>query len=481
MALNVAAAPARVSSARRAGRIGLVVWLVAVAVALVWGWLAVRTADVSLDAAPFTGRWEWHGGWRLLPAAGVGLAVVTWGPRVGAWLAWRWVPVAAGAAATSWTVALAAGDGWSRLTAPLTTRHEYEPFAAQIDGLGGFVSTYVDRLGDYPIHVQGHPPGPVVLAWALDRIGLSGPGWLAALAMVAWGVAVGSALVAARLVAGEAAARRAAPALAVLPAAIWAGTSLDAFFAALIAIGITLAITAAAGPTAVRSAVTAVVAGFVLGAALLCTYGAVPLVLVGAGLIVALAGWRALRLLVLVGGGALATLLLAARAGFWWPAGLEATRSAYWSGIGGQRPGWYLTLVGNPGVLALAAGPAVAVGLATVTRVSGGVGFGAAARPATRAVARVARAKGEVRSAPCSGGAVPGVSSPEPREWLLPVAVLVAVGLADLSQLTRGEVERIWLPFVPWLALAAPGDRRGWLGVQVGVALVLQSVLVSPW
>jgi hypothetical protein len=53
--------------------------------------------------------------------------------------------------------------------------------------------------------------------------------------------------------------------------------------------------------------------------------------------------------------------------------------------------------------------------------------------------------------------------------------------VADLSQLARGEVERIWLPFVPWLALAAPGDRRGWLAVQVAVALALQSLLVSPW
>ncbi|MPY72608.1 MAG: hypothetical protein GEU92_21510 [Alphaproteobacteria bacterium] len=64
---------------------------------------------------------------------------------------------------------------------------------------------------------------------------------------------------------------------------------------------------------------------------------------------------------------------------------------------------------------------------------------------------------------------------------VLPAAALVAVALADLSQLSRGEVERIWLPFVPWLALAAPGHRRGWLAAQVAVALILQSVLVSPW
>jgi hypothetical protein len=376
---------------------------------------------------------------------------------VTAWLAWRWVPVAAGAVATLWTVALAAGDGWSRVTAPLTTRHEYEPFAAGVHDLGGFLSTYVDRLGAYPIHVQGHPPGPVVLAWALDRVGLSGAGWLAAVVVAAWGVAVGAALVAARRVAGEAAARRAAPALAILPAAIWAGTSVDAVFAALVAVGLALAV--AAGRSGMT--VTAVAAGVVLGIALLCTYGALPLVLVAAALVVALAGWRAPRLLALVGGGAAVPLLLAAGAGFWWPAGLAATRAAYWSGIGAERPGWYLTLAGNPGALALALGPAVAVGLATV------------ARPAARRVLSGVVAPRGSASAPAEG--------PAPLDWLLPVAALVAVVLADLSQLARGEVERIWLPFVPWLALAAPGDRRGWLGAQVGLALLLQSFLASPW
>jgi hypothetical protein len=64
---------------------------------------------------------------------------------------------------------------------------------------------------------------------------------------------------------------------------------------------------------------------------------------------------------------------------------------------------------------------------------------------------------------------------------VLPVAALAAVAAADLSQHARGEVERIWLPFVPWLALVAPGDRRGWLAVQVAVAIALQAGLRSPW
>jgi hypothetical protein len=56
-----------------------------------------------------------------------------------------------------------------------------------------------------------------------------------------------------------------------------------------------------------------------------------------------------------------------------------------------------------------------------------------------------------------------------------------AVLLADVSQMARGEVERIWLIFVPLLAVAAPGHRRAWLAAQAGLALVLQATLASPW
>jgi hypothetical protein len=114
---------------------------------------------------------------------------------------------------------------------------------------------------------------------------------------------------------------------------------------------------------------------------------------------------------------------------------LAATGDRYWAGIASERPVLYLTLLGNPAALALATGPAVAVGLWRLRR----------------------------------------------RPELLPLAAVAAVCLADLSQMSRGEVERIWLPFVPWLALAAPGNRRGWLAAQVGVAVALQSSLVSAW
>ena len=470
---------------------GLAGWAVVVVAALAWGTHVVADAGVSLRAAPFSGRWAWRPGAGLVPAVIVGGTVAALGPRAAARLRWRAVPPLAAAAAIAWTVVLAASDGWARLTEPLTTRHEYEPFAAGIDDIGAFVDGFTRDFAGFPIHVQGHPPGPVVLAWILDRAGLGGAGWLAALAILAWGVAVMAALGTARAVAGEAAARRAAPVLAVLPAAVWAGTSLDALFAGLTATGCCLAVVALLRSSPTRAAG----GGAVLGVALLCTYGTVAVLIVpavvGVGLATARRRWAnddtvtrrrwanddtvtrrrwanddtavrrrdaggsvgaiapgPLRLVPWAASGmlgALAVLAAAAVAGFWWVDGLDVTRRAYWDGVGGTRPGWYLTLVGNPGVLALAIGPAVAVGLAT-TLARARSGAGAAWRAA-----------------------------------LLPGAALVAVVAADLSQMSRGEVERIWLPFVPWLALAAPGHRRIWVVAQVAVALTLQSALDSPW
>jgi hypothetical protein len=250
-------------------------WGLLVVVALVWG-AQLAGPEIKVRAAPLMGRWDWRPGPGLVPAAVVGAAVVAWGPRAARRLPWRRVLTLGWITSMAWTVALAASDGWDRVTAPLTTRHEYQPLAATIDDIGGFVTTYVEDLPGRPIHVQGHPPGPVVVVWLADAVGLGGAGWLAALAVGAWGGAAVAGLVALRAVAGEAAARRAAPALAVLPAAVWAGTSFDPLFAGLVA----LSVAAAALAAARASAGLAVAAGTVFGAALLSSYGAAPFVLV---------------------------------------------------------------------------------------------------------------------------------------------------------------------------------------------------------
>ena len=51
--------------------------------------------------------------------------------------------------------------------------------------------------------------------------------------------------------------------------------------------------------------------------------------------------------------------------------------------------------------------------------------------------------------------------------------------------MSKAEVERIWLPFVPWLLLATaalpPGWRRAGLALQVAAALVVQHLVYTSW
>jgi hypothetical protein len=401
--------------------------------AVVWGTVEVAPKGVGLGAAPFVGTWHWHAGVALLVASALGVTVVIHGGRVARSLGFVAMTAVAAATTIAWTLALAASDGWARVTAPLASATEPEPFATHIRHVGGFLRGFV-RLIDTrplpPVHVRGHPPGAVVVANVLDRIGIGGAGWLAALAITAWGVAVACALFAMREVAGEPAARRVAPLLAVLPASVWAGTSLDALYAGVGALAVALTVLACGR----RSPVLAVAAGIALAAALMATYGTVALVVIPA---VVAVRTRRLRPFVIAVATAIGALVaLRAATGFDWLTALHATRAAYWRGVASRRPALYLALLGNVAALAVAAGPAAAGGIAAV------------------------RARW-----PSS---------------VLPAAAVLAVATADASQLSRGEVERIWLPFVPWLALGARHERR-WLAAQVGVAIAIQAMLRSPW
>ena len=72
-----------------------------------------------------------------------------------------------------------------------------------------------------------------------------------------------------------------------------------------------------------------------------------------------------------------------------------------------------------------------------------------------------------------------------PLRWLAGAAV-VAVAIADLSGLSKGEVERIWLPFVPFatlvvVRLASSRRAASWIAAQAAVAIALQTLLVWPW
>ena len=68
--------------------------------------------------------------------------------------------------------------------------------------------------------------------------------------------------------------------------------------------------------------------------------------------------------------------------------------------------------------------------------------------------------------------------------WLLVGGALLAVAFADLSGLSKGEVERIWLPFAVWIVVAASAHRppaRTWLALQVGLAVAVQVLTRTGW
>ena len=136
----------------------------------------------------------------------------------------------------------------------------------------------------------------------------------------------------------------------------------------------------------------------------------------------------------------------------WWEA-LPVLRERYWDGVASNRPPQYW-MWGNLAALAFSAGPVAFAGVFTTLRWSRRR-VSAVTRPGERTVC-----------------------------WLVGAAVAMVVA-ADLSQMSRAEVERIWLPFVPWLlvgsALLPERWRRPGLALQVVVALAVQHLLATGW
>ena len=167
------------------------------------------------------------------------------------------------ASAIVWAIALGLNDGWRGLTDPLV-RLQYIRTVPKVGNPFSFLSTFTDRLPGYNIHTKGHPPGMVLVLWALDRVGLGGVGANLALVLAGGAASVAAVMVAVREVAGEAAARAAAPFLVLAPAAIW-WSSGDAFFAGVSAWAITLVVLAT-GTEGRRSDRLALAGGLLFGA-----------------------------------------------------------------------------------------------------------------------------------------------------------------------------------------------------------------------
>ncbi|MFA1543629.1 hypothetical protein [Actinomadura monticuli] len=431
----------------RAGWVAVAVWAAGIAAAFAAGWYLRRAGLETEDPLPplHARARERPLTWQMLPAAAFAAAAVAALPPLAARLPWRAVPLLAWAAAAAWAVALAVSDGRDAVAAPLDAPTEYPAGLAQLrpDPLE-WLRTFTERLGGYTTHVRGHPPLPVLVLWALEKAGLGGTGPAAALVIAAGASAAAAIAVTVRCAAGERAARAAVPFLALAPLAVWIATAMDAFFLAVGAWGTAL-LALAARRAGWRAAVPAGAGGLLLGCLPYLSYGLLPLFAVPLAVLL-LTRPRAAALAAL-GAGLLVVPAAFTALGFWWPDGVRATFDTYLVSRGSaQRPYAYF-LLANVAVLGLLTGPATARALP------------AALRLATR----------ERAASPAA---------------VLACAALAGVLVLDLSGVTRGEVERIWVPFAAWLVVAASLRRpaaRPWLAAQAATALAVQALVLSPW
>ncbi|RBY76190.1 hypothetical protein DQ239_14425 [Blastococcus sp. TF02-09] len=433
---------------------GLAVGAVAAGVLAVWLWgreITRRGGDLHLrEGYVVVGPVDVVLSARVLLPLALAAAVVLWGPELARRLRWPALLAAGTAGAAGWAVALAVNGGWDALAAPMATEHEYVADVGRVGDLGTFLSTYVDSVpvgsaDPWVTHVSGHPPGALLAFVLLDRIGLGGPGWAAALCIAGGALAVPAVLVAVRTVADEAAARTVAPFAVLLPGAVWIATSADALFAGVTAWGVALLALAAARAPSRAGNVRALAGGLLLGGSLYLSFG-----LAAAGLLALTAvlvqwsrlGWSGvLRVLAVGGVGVALVVAVVTVGGYWWFDGLEVVAQRVRDGAAyadrEEQSSWFL--VGDLAAGALAAGPAVVAGLAGIRG----------------------------------------------RTALLPLAALAGILVSDLSGFVLGETERIWLPFVVWLLPATASlparSHRFWLTLSALLAVAVEVTVRTPW
>jgi methylthioxylose transferase len=426
--------------------VAALVLLASFTVPVLAGWDVDARSD-SLGAPPTHGFWQAKVGPGTVPALLLA-AIGVW--RAEAWArtwSWRRLLVVAYVASLAWLLALALVDGTSGLTRVMANQHEYLVTAREVTDVPAMLREYVDRIpaahpDNWAIHVAGHPPGAVLFFIGLVHVGLGGD--LAAalvVCIVAASIPV-AVLLTARSLGAEHHARLAAPFLVLSPAAVYLGVSGDAVFTATAAWGLAAL---AASATAVRSGVVvawAVVAGALLGWCVMSSYGLPLLGVIALAVLWLARSWWPLPV---AAASALVVVLVFAALGFAWWEAYPVLVERYWDGIAATRPASYW-MWGNVGALLVSAGPLLGAGVAVAAR----------------------RHTGGARTIA-----------------VLALAGLLAVTIADLSRMSKAEVERIWLPFVPWLTLSMallPSDWRRWgLGLQVVAALLVQHLLYTSW
>jgi hypothetical protein len=430
---------------------GVVGALLLVAAAMLVPWLAGW--QVFVDFPPLHADWQPRLGPGTLPAVAVGVLAVWFGGRIADRMRWRWLLLIVFAAGLAWLVSLALVDGPDGLGAVLDLPSEYLDTAREVTDIGALLERYIahiplDSVDNWPIHIAGHPPGAVLFFVGLVQLGLGSPLAAGLVVIVIGATTPVAVLVALRRLGAEAQARVVAPFLVIGTAAIWMAVSADGMFAAVAGWGLCALAFAATSRRWFTVAGWGVLAGLLLGCCVMLSYGLPLLGVLAVGILMIARSWHPLPW---AAGAALVVVLLFAAGGFaWWDA-YPVLVERYWAGIASDRPFGYWVW-GNLAALVLSAGPIVGASLVLAGE----------RRDAVR------QKLGEVRVI-----------------VLLVAAAALTVLLADLSQMSKAEVERIWLPFVPWLllgtALLPERASRPALAVQVIAALGIQHLVATPW
>ena len=364
--------------------------------------------ELGVSFPPFVIRWDPAAtAWAVVAAALLAFAVWA-GPRL---LSPTLPPAAFAAALLGLTLALrlALGaashgtSGWDTMFNPAGHEgpNEYLPALSALRyGPGFFLDRFAELVPALPVHAAGHPPG---LLLAMDALGITTPGRLAALCIAGGALAAPLTYGIGRSLLDERRARLAGLLAGTAPSVLLFGaTSADALYATL---GLL-----AAWPLVARRPALRVAGALLLAAASLFAWS-----LLAIGAWAALLAWRREGVRAMLALGALcAVVLLAVHAAFaaltgFDPIGtLRATEQVYRFGIADARPYWFW-LTGSPTAFLLVLGLPVAwLGLRALA-----AGDDAA------------------------------------------VAIFAVLAIAAVAGFTKAEVERIWLSFAPLVCLAA--------------------------
>ncbi|QIK66113.1 hypothetical protein G7072_06950 [Nocardioides sp. HDW12B] len=407
-------------------------------------------------------------------------------------LPWGRLLLATYVAALAWMLALALLDGTSGLRDVMDDSYEYMNTARRVTDFPATLAEYVSRISydaeprNWPVHIAGHPPGALAFFVLLVRLGVTDgfeAGLVVSVLAATTPVAV---LCTLRTLGAEQVVRRAAPFLAVGPAAIWMCVSGDALFAAVGAWGLAALAMAATRRSTGPQVAWSVVAGLLLGYVVMMSYG-LPLLGILCLAVLWLGGaWRPLPI---AAAAAVAVVLSFAAFGFYYWDALPELHDRYWEGVGGRRTPLYW-MWGNLGAFLFSAGPMAGAGIAWLLNDKGRPRL-----PGNHEPARGHHGESRQRAADAAASRGPALlarlprfpreRSPRHAVYVMTLAGILTVLSADLSQMSKAEVERIWLPFVPWVllgcALLPERWRRRGVWIQLTAALVIQHLLRTTW